>query len=679
MPATLIQSMGWYAHRLAAMSPHECARRLRHRLRDAADRWLRGLRARPEAVAALARPGGHSPDARLAKLIPPGPLHGDGGHALLRDWQARQIARAERIARHRVSFFQLEDCFLGDPIDWNYEHEAGRPTPMAFAPSINYRDYDVTGDARVVWEPNRHHHLVVLARAYRMTGDMRLAVAASRQIESWIAACGFGLGMNWRSPLELALRLINWIWTFDLLRTSGALTAPFLAAFLPCAQRHVWEIARKYSYGSSANNHLIGEAAAVFICTTYFSGLRHAARWRSEAQRILMEETRAQTNADGGTREQALGYQYFVMQFLTLAGLVARGAGHDFPAAYWQRLERMYEFIARLSAAGQPPLFGDSDDGYVLDLGSGPPDAATMLSIGAVLFRRGDFANIPGVTAAPAYALWGAAAVHEFARLTRAASTAAVTSQALPESGYYLLRRHTPSDAAPVAVTFDCGELGLGTLAAHGHADALSFTLRAFGDDVLVDPGTYDYFRFPAWRQYFRSTRAHNTITIDGLDQSEMLGPFLWGRRAQARCLHWTVSADGACVVAEHDGYTRLRDPVVHRRSVRLSGSPATVDVHDQLMGRSRHDVELRFHLAEHCRAEAAGPSSQRIQCPGGSARIDFDPRLTIHAIRDGTPAEGGCVSRRYHQKAASTTLVGRCVMDGPLDLQTRIVLEDPA
>lgn len=55
-------------------------------------------------------------------------------------------------------------------------------------------------------------------------------------------------------------------------------------------------------------------------------------------------------------------------------------------------------------------------------------------------------------------------------------------------------------------MVFDCGLLGMEPLAGHGHADALSFALRAFGSDVLVDPGTYDYFSYPTWREYFRST-----------------------------------------------------------------------------------------------------------------------------------------------------------------------------
>src|SRR5262245_31002759 len=135
-----------------------------------------------------------------------------------REWRRRLIARAERLLRHRLSMFNLVDADVGDPIDWNRDHESGRRTPLRFAPLIDYRDYRVAGDAKVVWEPNRHHHLVVLGRAYRATGEDRYAAAIVEQLESWFDQCPFGRGMNWRSALELAIRLINWIWVIDLIR-----------------------------------------------------------------------------------------------------------------------------------------------------------------------------------------------------------------------------------------------------------------------------------------------------------------------------------------------------------------------------------------------------------------------------------------------------------------------------
>lgn len=235
---------------------------------------------------------------------------------------------------------------------------------MRFAPWIDYRDFAVTGDCKFVWEPNRHHQLVVLGRAYRATGDVHYAAAIKEQLGSWLEQCPYGIGMNWRSPLELGVRLINWAWALDLVRDSGVLDEALRTRLLNSAYLHLWEISRKYSRGSSVNNHLVGEAAGVYIGSTYFHNLKHATRWRARSREILCEEILRQTYPDGCTREQALGYHMFVLQFFLLAGLVGRWSGEDFPPAYWERLEPMFAFVGAMSEGGRTlPMLGDCDDG----------------------------------------------------------------------------------------------------------------------------------------------------------------------------------------------------------------------------------------------------------------------------------------------------------------------------
>ena len=596
------------------------------------------------------------------------------------DWQRRLLAQANRIASHQISFFDLQEHNLGSPIDWNRDHKAGKRAPLAFAPTIDYRSFDLTGDCKFVWEPNRHHQLVVLGRAYRVTGDRRYAEAAAEQLESWLEQCPFGIGMNWRSPLELGIRLINWTWAFDLLRETGVFQGAPRSRLLNAVHRHVWEIARKYSRGSSANNHLVGEAAGVYIATSYFHNLKGAQRWREQSREILCHELLSQIHADGGTREQALGYLLFVLQFFLLAAIVAHRSGDGMPAAYRARLEKMLAFIGGLCEGGAtPPVFGDCDDGYVLDLGNTPDDYHGWLAAGAVLCDRADLRRQAGAISEPAWWLLGPEAQAQFDTMSNAAGDEHIGSRAFPESGYYLLQ-HGKRDAADrLSVVFDCGELGYGPLAAHGHADALSFTLRAFGVNVFVDPGTYDYFSYPAWRDYFRSTRAHNTVVIDGQNQSQMLGAFLWGARARARCRAWNPTAAGGQVIGEHDGYKRLDDPVVHRRSLDLDGEARRLTVRDEIHTRGDHRVDICYHLAEHCRVEAAGDNRYLIDAGPGKVVLQFDPRLSVERVSGNTDPIGGWVSRGYHQKVPSTTLVGHCRTRTGIALTSEIAIGSPA
>ena len=127
------------------------------------------------------------------------------------------------------------------------------------------------------------------------------------QLDGWMRRNPFGMGMNWRSPMEMAIRLINWVWAIDLIREAGLIKGEFRGRLLNAVYRHLWDIARKFSRGSSANNHLIGEAAGVFIGAGYFRNLKKAGKWRAKGRKILLAEVETQTFPDGGNREQAIG------------------------------------------------------------------------------------------------------------------------------------------------------------------------------------------------------------------------------------------------------------------------------------------------------------------------------------------------------------------------------------
>jgi len=666
-----MQSLGWYARRLRAMSPAELAWRLRSEATDLLDHARAALGCFPPA---LPEPGPPSPPVFRLTPLAVGCWASAPAGSPQAGWKRRLLAAADEVRGHRFTFMGLERRHLGDPIDWNRDHEADVAAPMGFAPRIDYRDYTVTGDAKLVWEPSRHQQLVVLARAYRATGDVTYVGAAIEQLESWRAQCPFGRGMQWRSPLELAIRIINWTWAADLVWE--ALDDVSRVSLLEGVQLHLWEVTRKYSRGSSANNHRIGEAAGVFVASSYFGGLPGAREWREESRGILEEEILRQTHADGGTREQAFGYHLFVVQFFLACGLVGRWQGRPFSSRYWKRLEAMLEFVAGMCEGGAPPSFGDADDGYVLDLGSRDDEAGGLLAAGAVLFERADLARAARRFHEPALWLCGSDAPARFDALLAASARSPLSSRSFRDTGCYLLQAGDREDETDISVLFDCAELGFGPLAAHGHADALSVTVRAFaGREVLVDPGTYDYFTYAAWRRYFRSTRAHNTIEVDGEDQSEMRGPFMWGERARVACLEWSPAPEGGRVAGEHDGYRRLADPVIHRRTVTLEGAGRRLTVRDEIVAAGEHELALWFHLGPDCTAHIGDGGRVEVTLGEHRLTLDFDPRLRVSTLFGSESPIGGWFSPGYHRRRPTTTLraagrsAGSCVYETVLDI----------
>ncbi len=673
-----MQSISWYLMRLQAMSLGEVAWRVKSLLRDQFDRGRVPLNLLPRAGGEPATELHAGAAGFVVNDLRLGDWSGSAASPQTAAWRDALIASADKISEGRLSFFDLEDKFLGDPIDWNYDHGAGKPTPKLPIQSVDYRDFRQSGDCKLVWEPNRHHHLVVLARAYRATGEKRYAEAVVGQLESWMEQNPFGYGMNWRSPLELGVRLINWVWVIDMIRDSGAMDEAFYArlrqnAFLLC-----WETARKLSKGSSANNHLVGEVAGVYVGASYFRSFEQSNAWRQEAKSILCREIMAQTYGDGCIREHGLGYQFFVLQFYIICGLVGRWTDDPFPAEYWERVERMIEFVAVLAEGGEElPMFGDRDDGYVLDLGDQPENMEALLSLAALLFKRGDFKARAGALSQTAYWLLGPAAVDDYARLdTDIAEIAPLQSVSFPESGYHLLQSGKPGEGA-LSLFFDCAELGYGAIAAHGHADALSIALRLDRRDVLVDPGTYDYFTYPEWRQYFRKTCSHNTLMIDGEDQSELQGAFLWGRRAESRLESWLVDGDETVISGSHDGYTRLADPVLHRRTVHLRGGVGEIEIVDEIDCRQSHRVAIHFQFSEYCTLEQIGDHDYRVRIDGLSRSLifNFPDALTPQLYEGSESPKGGWVSRGYHRKTPAPQLVLQGEVSGMSRFRTRIIL----
>ncbi|MDH5181183.1 MAG: heparinase II/III family protein [Gammaproteobacteria bacterium] len=649
-----MQSVRWYIGRLSAMSPGEILWRIKSEFLGVEERFRVATGRLPKAdIDTTSLQKGFSVSTLTEQEWAVNTEHSPAAA-----WLTTLRKSADKVLQHKISYFDLTDQFLGEPVNWHMDHSANKLTPVIYSKKIDYRDFNKNGDCKLVWEPNRHHHLVILARACRATGEKKYASAVVQQIEHWIETNPFGKGMNWRSPLELGIRLINWVWALDLIADADVCPVSVKQRIVENIYLQCWDVSRKFSQGTSANNHLVGEAAGVYVAASYFPNMLHAKVWREQSKKILEQQIKLQTYPDGCTREQALGYEFFVIQFYVLSGLVGRWCKDEFSDEYWQTIEQLYSFVAQLSAGGKLPMFGDRDDGYVLNLGNTPDDIPANLSLAAVLFDREDFAQQAGGFTETAYWLTGSTGMDRFKKLSaKPSSQQKLQSISFADSGYYLLQYGSHGSGREVSAMLDCGELGFGAIAAHGHADALAITLRIGGDDVLVDPGTYDYFTYPQWREYFRTTRAHNTIEVDGENQSEILGPFLWGKRANAMCRKWQPTAQGGMVVGQHDGYQRLTDPVTHQRSLHLDAVQGKLQILDELTANAKHRVALHFHFAPDCSVTPTGDNMYQIQFADKSLVLELDTRFSVTEFRGSDAPIAGWFSPGYHQKRPSTTL----------------------
>src|SRR5256885_3389736 len=459
---------------------------------------------------------------------------------------APYLAEADRIAAGTLTVFCVS-CANGDsPPRWNCDPKTGTQAPLTPGKLLDYRDRRLVGDIKYLWEVNRHLQLVTLAQGYALTREAKYLRVLQQHLESWIRACPCGRGPTWCSALEAAIRLINWSIAWQL---AGGAAAPFFAGiegarfrrrWLDSVYEHASFIHGYFSRHSSANNHLIGEAAGLYIAGLTWPCWPRVRDWRRVAQQILEREALLQSSTDGVNLEQAVCYQQFVLDFLLLALLAGRSAGERFSAAYEQRLAAMLAFLASImDAGGNVPMIGDADDGAGTRLAQSPDFSTyrSLLASGAILFGSGELKAKAGKLDDKTRWLFGSRAGELFRRVEEPRARAPLR-RAFPDGGYYILGCdfETPEEIRLVA---DAGPLGYRSIAAHGHADALAFTLSLGGLEFLIDPGTYAYHGGGEWRAYFRGTAAHNTLRIDGVDQSQAGGVrALPGVAPRPRLLH---------------------------------------------------------------------------------------------------------------------------------------------
>lgn len=163
---------------------------------------------------------------------------------------------------------------------------------------------------------------------------------------------------------------------------------------------------------------------------------------------------------------------------------------------------------------------------------------------------------------------------------------------ALSESGYFVFRDR----GAGNCLLFDCGPLGPDHQPGHGHCDCLSFELSVEGKRMIVDSGVGTYYGDLGFRHYYRSTRAHNTVQVDGEEQSEIWDRFRVARRAAPRGVHYGRGDGVEWVSGAHTGYQRLPGSIVHRRWIIWIDRSYWL-ICDRLTGRGSHVAESFFHF----------------------------------------------------------------------------------
>ena len=496
------------------------------------------------------------------------------------------LAIADSVLAHRFPLLGLI-IETGPEIDWrrDYLHKISSGTD--YFRRVPYLDFARVGDHKVIWELNRHQHLVVLSQAYTLTGRREYLEEVFRQLGGWMDANPFLRGINWASALEVAFRALSWAWIWALV--GEGMPPRFSRRFQEGLYRHGSFLERNLSIYFSPNTHLLGEAVALYALGLMFD----ETRWRTAGARWTEDAMERQVREDGSHFEQSAYYHVYALDFFLLYRQMAKpGPGYD------AKLARMAGYLdALLGPSGILPLIGD-DDG------------------GRLFHPYGDRTR------------FGQATLDECAKRFPVARSN--ESRLFADAGTAVMRYEQ------IHVVIKAGPFGEGS-GGHSHSDVLSLVVRLGDREILIDPGTYTYIADPAARDLFRGSAAHNTVRIEGRDQAVPAGPFRWREKPEVKIDRWDSTAQRDLLEAScrYGGF-------VHRRRVLLFKAEAVLIVVDTVEGGSGEqfwhlgadDDAQRFSFAElpvvvrtwRSRALCSKEPATALKLPAGAALIDLSP-----------------------------------------------------
>ncbi|MBV9958199.1 MAG: alginate lyase family protein [Acidobacteria bacterium] len=580
---------------------------------------------------------------------------------------AQLIESAARITEeHRWPLLGYGERDFGAAIEWRRDLVSGELWPLDYHVEVNLARS--ASDVRVLWELNRLAHLVTLARAYAVTHDEGLTAEFFAQLDGWREQNPVGRGPNWACAMEVALRSLNLIAAFELFRRSRSMNEERLRQTLMMLEQHGAHIRRNLEFSYLAtSNHYLSDVVGLLWLGLMMPELSAAREWREFGLREMLKEMDAQLLADGADGEASTGYHRLVLELFLYSFILARANQIEIPSNYLHKLYAMCAYVrAYLRPDGRAPLIGDTDSGQVLPLVKrAADDHAYLLAIGAAMFKEPRF-KLSEAEAMPEELLWvlGEEGVRTFQSLPFRRE--GEPSQEFTDAGTYIMRE------GDLYLLFNASGGGLNGRGSHGHNDVLGIEVSACGVSFIADPGTYVYRTDLHERHLFRSTAYHSTVEVDETEQSTITEslPFIIGNEAQPRVLKWETTAARDLLVAEHAGYTRLPQPVTHRRTVIFDKLKRCWLVEDALTGAGEHLFKFRFHLAQGLEASVRDDRSVLVCDKISAARLVIVPLEISHAPE----FEARWTSREYGAKMPSVSLCWTVRAHAPLNASWMLV-----
>lgn len=431
-----------------------------------------------------------------------------------------------------------------EPIKWHKAMNGEWPKDKVSF-DIEFKE-SVFGDVRYTWEVNRHLFFPRLALYYKKYNDEKYIDQLKKLFYDWVQENPFLKGVNWSSPMEIAIRAYQWLITLSLLSESEDVN--FKKDLIKAILNSIEYVSENLSAFSSANNHLILEAGIISIIGYCLEPI-YKQHWFKVGNDILKKEIPLQVYEDGVNKEQAAHYHAFVLDIMLQYNIFLKKINKE--TLHEDILYKMTEFIGYAFNNNSAVEFGDSDDAKILDFTGYKKNYYKFLLKLSSCYYEEKFIDIGYIDLEIKLLIDNKCDAHSYKKYEYN------NLKVFNQGGYAFIKQKNDF------LMFDFGNLGFGSIAAHGHADALSIVYHN-KKPIFIDLGTYIYNVQKKWRDYFRKTENHNTLYIEGKCQSKMEGPFLWSKKADAKLIDCGENKSLIYLKASHDGYL----PSIHERTI---------------------------------------------------------------------------------------------------------------
>lgn len=590
-------------------------------------------------------------------------------HAAIR---SRAVPIAQRALAGRLRLLAREVTLPGQP-RWQVDPLSGFEFARRFYADVPAESLAGRVDVKYVWELNRHQFLVELSRGYLLTGDEQYAVRCQELLTGWVAQNPLYEGVNWTSALEAAMRVVSWQWTLAGLSRWNGWQDGALRTIATSMIDHAEYLRRHLSWFSSPYNHLMGEAAALYLAGQWLAAWPEAGAWRQEALEVFERRAEKQFYADGFTVEQGSGYHWYTLGFLLLVSAGEQRSGRAAPS--WQRgiPSALSAGAALMRPDGRWPAIGDVDSARSLPV---QPDDfwdfRGLAALGVEMFGLAELKGVSPLAGEETFWLRGIEGVRRWHALAAASRPLA---HVLPTAGYAIAA--SGHGAGADWLCFDAGPIADGLFSddtpsvAHGHLDLLQALYCAGGRPVLVDGGMPDYYGDETWLSFFRGVSGHNTLHVEGSPLAVSAGRLGWHSVRDRANLEACLSDDAWLC----RGTLQLTPDVSVERSV-FSSPGNGLWLADVVHSDRPRAVEWSWNLAPPVDASS-------LQVVGGRASLEYDggrlevcatvERLEVRLDLPSAAGPAGWVCPEYGARTPIARVVVRAVAEGRLALLTSL------